>query len=54
MIKLVLVTQIIQLVKLFTALKRKVVTRIAVESMEAEAQIHIPRVRLKNHTINDQ
>ena len=54
MIKLILVTQIIQLVKLFTALKRKVATRIAVEAMEAVVQIHIPRLKLKNHTINDQ
>ena len=51
-IKLILV--IIQLVKLFTALKRKVATRIAVEAMEAVVQIHLPRLKLKNHTINDQ
>ena len=54
MIKLILVTQTTQLVKLFTALKIEVVTRIAVESVEAVVQIHIPRVRLKNHIINDQ
>ena len=54
MIKLILIIQIIQLVKLFTALKRKVVTRIAVEAMEAVVQIHIPRLKLKDHTINDQ
>ena len=54
MIKLILVTQIIQLVKLFTTLKRKVATRIAVEAVEAVVQIHIPRLKLKNHTIGDQ
>ena len=57
-IKLILVTQVIQQVKLFsvwrTALKRKVATRIAVEAMEGVVQIHIPRLKLKNHTINDQ
>ena len=54
MTKLILVTQIIQLVKLFPALKRKAATRIAVEAMEAVVQIHIPRLKLKNHTIGDQ
>ena len=47
MIKLILVTQIIQLVKLFTALKREVASRIAVEAMEGVVQIHIPRLKLK-------
>ena len=35
-------------------LKRKVASRIAVEAMEAVVQIHIPRLKLKNHTIGDQ
>ena len=54
MIKLILVTQISQLAELFPALKRKAATRIAVEAKEAVVQIHILRLRLKNHTINDQ
>ena len=54
MIKLILVTQISQLVKLFPALKRKAATRIAVEAEEAVVQIHILRLKLTNHTINDQ
>ena len=40
--------------KVVHTLKRKVAIRIAVESMEAVVQIHIPRVRLKSHTIGDQ
>ena len=54
MTKLIIVTQIIQLVKLFPALKREAATRIAVEAVEAVVQIHIPRLKLKNHTIGDQ
>ena len=37
-----------------TAQKRKVAARIAVEAMEAVVQIPLPRLKLKNHTINDQ
>ena len=40
--------------KVVHSTEKKVATRIAVEAMEAVVQIHIPRVRLKNHTINDQ
>ena len=61
--QIILVIKVNQLVKLFsvlrmelwrTAQKRRVATRIAVEAMEAVVQIHIPRLKLKNHTINDQ
>ena len=36
-----------------TVLKRKVAS-VAVEAMEGVVQIHIPRLKLKNHTIGDQ
>ena len=34
--------------------KRKVAIRIAVESVEAVVLIHIPRLKLKNHTIGNK
>ena len=36
-----------------TALKRKVASRIAVEAVEGVVQIHVPRLKLNNHTIGD-
>ena len=40
--------------KVVPSTERKVATRIAVEAEEAVVQIHIPRLKLKNHTIGDQ
>ena len=40
--------------RVIPSIEKKAATRIAVEAEEAVVQIHIPRLKLKNHTINDQ
>ena len=49
LIKLILVTQTTQLVKLFSV-QRKV----AVEAVEAVVLIHLPRLKLNDHTIGSR